>query len=40
VLVGCLIPIAHSLVASLGIWIFGFAGFPNTEFVRQTGDGW
>jgi membrane protease YdiL (CAAX protease family) len=25
-------------VASLGIWIFGFGGFPNTEFVRQTAD--
>jgi hypothetical protein len=35
-----LIPIAYCLVALLGIWIFGLGGFPNTEFVRQTGDGW
>lgn len=25
-------------MASLGIWIFGFGGFPNTEFVPQTAD--
>jgi hypothetical protein len=34
-----LIPIPYRLVASLGIWIFGFGGLPNTEFVRQTADG-
>jgi membrane protease YdiL (CAAX protease family) len=39
VLIRYLIPIAYCLVASLGIWIFGFGGFPNTEFVRQTADG-
>jgi hypothetical protein len=38
VLIGYLIPIAYCLVASLGIWLFGFGGFPNTEFVRQTAD--
>jgi hypothetical protein len=38
VLIGYLIPIAYCLLASLGIWIFGFGGFPNTEFVRQTAD--
>ena len=38
VLIGYLIPIAYCLVASLGIWIFGFGGFPNTEFVRQTAE--
>jgi uncharacterized protein len=36
VLIGYLIPIAYCLVASLGIWIFGFGGFPNTDFVRKT----
>lgn len=36
VLVGYLIPIAYCLVASLGIWILGFGGFPNTEFVHST----
>ena len=42
VLIGYLIPIAYCLVASLGIWLFGFGGFPNTEFVRQSADhsGW
>jgi membrane protease YdiL (CAAX protease family) len=25
-------------VASLGIWLFGFGGFPNIEFVLQTAD--
>jgi hypothetical protein len=30
------IPIVYCLVASLGIWIFGFGGFPNTEFVEKT----
>ena len=42
VLIGYLIPIAYCLVASLGIWLFGFGGFPNTEFVRQTAalSGW
>jgi membrane protease YdiL (CAAX protease family) len=38
VLIGYLIPIAYCLVASLGIWILGFGGFPNTEFVRTTAD--
>ena len=38
VLIGYLIPIAYCLVASLGIWIFGSGGFPNTEFVQQTAD--
>ena len=38
VLVGYLIPIAYCLVASLGIWILGFGGFYNTEFVRQTAE--
>ncbi len=37
-LIGYLIPVAYCLVASLGIWIHGFGGFPNTEFVRQTTD--
>ena len=32
VLIGYLIPIAYCLVASLSIWIFGFGGFPNTDF--------
>ena len=39
VLIGYLIPIAYCLVASLGIWIFGFSGFPNTDFVRQAAEG-
>ncbi len=38
VLIGYLIPIAYCLVASLGIWLFGFGGFPNTEFVHQTAE--
>jgi uncharacterized protein len=38
VLIGYLIPIAYCLVASLGIWILGFGGFPNTESVRPTAD--
>jgi len=38
VLIGYLIPIAYCLVASLGIWIFGFGAFPNTDFVRQTAE--
>lgn len=38
VLIGYLVPIVYCLVASLGIWILGFGGFPNTEFVRQTAD--
>ena len=38
VLIGYLIPIAYCLVASLGIWLFAFGGFPNTEFVRQTAE--
>jgi hypothetical protein len=37
-LIGYPIPIAYCLVASLGNWLFGFGGFPNTEFVRQTAD--
>src|SRR5262245_16597869 len=36
VLIGYLIPIAYCLAASSGIWIFGFGGFPNTDFVRKT----
>jgi uncharacterized protein len=38
VLIGYLIPIIYCLVASLGIWIFGFGGFPNAEFVGETAD--
>jgi membrane protease YdiL (CAAX protease family) len=38
VLIGYLVPIAYCLVASLGIWIFGLGGFPNTDFVRQTAE--
>jgi len=38
VLIGYLIPIAYCLVASLGIWIFGFGGFPNSDFVQTTAD--
>lgn len=34
--IGFLIPIAYCLVASLGTWILGFGGFPDTDFVRQT----
>jgi hypothetical protein len=32
VLIGYLVPIAYCLVASLGIWLLGFGGFPNTDF--------
>jgi hypothetical protein len=41
-LIGYLIPIAYCLLASIGLWIFGFGGFPNTEFVRRplTASGW
>ena len=39
VLIGYLIPIAYCLVASLSIWIFGFGGFPNTDFVQTTAEG-
>jgi CAAX protease family protein len=39
VLIGYLNPIIYCLVASLGIWIFGFGGFPNTEFVAKTAEG-
>jgi hypothetical protein len=38
VLIGYLIPIAYCLVASLGIWIFGFGGFPNSDFVQTTAE--
>jgi hypothetical protein len=38
VLIGYLILIAYCLVASLGIWIFGFGGFPNSDFVQTTAD--
>jgi uncharacterized protein len=38
VLIGYPIPIAYCLVASLAIWILGFGGFPNSQFVRQTAD--
>ena len=38
VLIGYPVPIACCLVASLGIWILGFGGFPNTDFVRQTAE--
>jgi membrane protease YdiL (CAAX protease family) len=33
---GYLIPIAYCLIASLGTWLFGFGGFPNSEFLGQT----
>jgi uncharacterized protein len=35
-LVGYLIPIAYCLVAYLGIWVFGFGGFPNERFVASV----
>jgi CAAX protease family protein len=38
VLVGYLIPITYCLAASLGIWIFGFGGFPNTDVVHQAAE--
>jgi membrane protease YdiL (CAAX protease family) len=38
VLIGYLIPIVYCLVASLGTWVFGFGGFPNTEFVGTTAE--
>jgi uncharacterized protein len=38
VLIAYLVPIAYCLVASLGIWILGFGGFPNTDFVGQTAE--
>jgi membrane protease YdiL (CAAX protease family) len=38
VLIGYLILIAYCLVASLGIWIFGFGGFPNSDFVQTTAE--
>lgn len=37
-LLGYLIPLAYCLAASLGIWLFGFGGVPNNEFVRHTAD--
>jgi uncharacterized protein len=37
-LIGYVIPIIYCLAASLGIWILGFGGFPNTEFVRHAAD--
>jgi uncharacterized protein len=36
VLIGYLTPIAYCLVASLGAWLLGFGGFPNTDFVNST----
>jgi membrane protease YdiL (CAAX protease family) len=36
VLIGYLIPVAYCLVASLGTWIAGIGGFPNTDFVHQA----
>jgi uncharacterized protein len=36
VLIGYLTPIAYCLVASLGTWLLGFGGFPNTDFVNST----
>ena len=36
VVIGYLIPIIYCLVASLGIWILGFGGFPNTDAVQQA----
>jgi membrane protease YdiL (CAAX protease family) len=36
IVIGYLIPIAYCLVASLGIWIFGFGGFPNADTVQQA----
>jgi membrane protease YdiL (CAAX protease family) len=38
VLIGYLIPIAYCLAASLGIWIFGFGGFPNVDSVHQAAE--
>ncbi|MET0756565.1 MAG: CPBP family intramembrane glutamic endopeptidase [Mycobacterium sp.] len=38
VVIGYLIPIIYCLVASLGIWIFGFGGFPNTDAVHQAAE--
>ena len=38
VLIGYLIPTAYCLVASLGIWIFGFGGFPNSDYVQTTAE--
>jgi uncharacterized protein len=37
-LIGYVIPIIYCLVASLGIWILGFGGFPNAVFVRHAAD--
>jgi len=34
-LIGYLIPIAYCVVASLGIWLLGFGGFPNTGTVNS-----
>lgn len=34
VLIGYFIPIAYCLIASLGIWTFGFGGFPNLTTVN------
>ena len=38
VVIGYLIPIIYCLVASLGIWILGFGGFPNTDAVHQAAE--
>ena len=38
VLIGYLIPIIYCLAASLGIWIFGFGGFPNTDAAHQAAE--
>lgn len=37
-LAGYLIPIAYCLVASIGIWVLGFGGFPNLDFVKTASE--